>query len=587
MSLTRRRSDRPGPATRRGASRLEELETRQLLAVSFNNYLYPSSGFTATAAIAGGKQSYYNPDNTTTSVKPGNVPVPIIGHPIGIGDQTLASLGNEGKSVTGQDRAGNVYTITVYGPGQVIVSDATPNDGVLDDDIATIQLVGTDPNRTHVIGQVVASQTTDIEQSNPFDQQVTAPSGEVLFNQLIAQKGVGSITLNGFVLAQTVTPPNNGLPNSGTGIFLFGGARNLSFSGVIGQFDLGLSAAPINIMDGDPNNPLPFKPNIRIDSINNTVFNSTSTTTPTGPQTTPTIDLQVNGTIHSLQLGSVTQASEPGSSQFFFPTVGTTGRTAVQTKGIDTMVVSGSAINFTVSQTPQPFTNAVSGVNHIGTAIFGGNADAVALDSAGKIGTLEFAQGLGSPVGLNLVATDSGTPTNLFGYPANGLLGGLVTASSIGNVIAAPSSVTFLTNNNPADIQTLPGFTKYYGKAGKTLNYAGITATGSINGVNVVGDSTQSEIKAGYNLNSALQGQQANQGTSHISNLRIRGDLVDSPVSASYRPGVLGYGAPGSVPGTGSITGKFLGRTYLVGHTTALGNIGSGFFAKYKSAGLP
>jgi hypothetical protein len=161
MSLSRMRPDRPGPARARGrrATPVEVLETRQLL--------------------SGSNFSYYNPADLPNSVKPGNVPLPVIGHPIGIGDQTLASLGNQGKSVTGHDRNGTTWTITVYGPGQVIVSDVT-NDGVLDDDIATIQLVGTTA-ATHVIGQTVQSTTTLNALSSPLDssQQVVAPSGEI------------------------------------------------------------------------------------------------------------------------------------------------------------------------------------------------------------------------------------------------------------------------------------------------------------------------------------------------------------------------------------------------------------------------
>ncbi len=281
------------------------------------------------------------------------------------------------------------------------------------------------------------------------------------------------------------------------------------------------------------------------------------------------------------------QSTEPGAGQFFFPTVGSTGRTSVQATAINTLDVSGSATNFTVSKSPQPFQTPTSGVNSIGTAIFGGNADAVGLDVTGKIGHLVFAQGLGSPVGLNLGALQSGTPVNQFGFPASGLLGGLITASSIGSIVAAPADVTMLSSNNPADQTTLPGFTKYYGKAGKTLNFSAITTTGNINSVNVVGDSTQSEIKAGYSVNAAIAGQQPVTGKSNIYRLRVRGDLVDSPISSSYRPGAHGYGSPGSVAGPGSITGIFSGKTYLTGKTTSLGNVGSGFFAKFKSPGLP
>ncbi len=169
MSLSRRRSDRPGLALRRRGSLLEELESRQLL--SGSNY------------------SYYNPDLLPNSVQPGNVPTPVIGHPIGIGNQTVASLGDQGKSVTGRDRNGSVWTITVYGPGQVIVNDVT-NDGVLDDDISTIQLIGTDPNKTHVIGQVTASQTTATSLTGPLQSTsgFNTTTFEPLINQLSASR---------------------------------------------------------------------------------------------------------------------------------------------------------------------------------------------------------------------------------------------------------------------------------------------------------------------------------------------------------------------------------------------------------------
>ena len=55
---------------------------------------------------------------------------------------------NNGKIVSGTDREGDLWTITVHGPGRVIVTDTTPNDGVLNDDINTIQLVGTNLTTT-------------------------------------------------------------------------------------------------------------------------------------------------------------------------------------------------------------------------------------------------------------------------------------------------------------------------------------------------------------------------------------------------------------------------------------------------------
>ena len=109
----------------------------------------------------------------------------------------------------------------------------------------------------------------------------------------------------------------------------------------------------------------------------------------------------------------------------------------------------------------------------------------------------------------------------------------------------------------------------------------------NIGSATIIGDSTQSEIKTGYNVTANLQGIQPTQGSSKIGATRVRGDLVDSVISASYRPGALGYGSPGSVAGPGSITGTFDGHVYFVGNTTALGNLGSGFYAKKKSPGLP
>ena len=75
----------------------------------------------------------------------------------------------------------------------MIVTDTTPNDGVLDDDINTIQLVGTNPKTTYVTGEVRASATN-------------LTTGTIPFNELIATSGVRSIELNGFTLTNQVSP---------------------------------------------------------------------------------------------------------------------------------------------------------------------------------------------------------------------------------------------------------------------------------------------------------------------------------------------------------------------------------------------
>jgi hypothetical protein len=557
MSLTRRRSDRPDPARRRLGSSLEALERRELL--------------------TGGTPRYYQslPDGLPIQTSSVNLTVSNIDHPLGVSDAVVASLGNSGKLVQGRDRAGNQYSIAVHGPGYVIVTDATPNDGVLDDDIDTIQIVGSDPNKTTVIGSVSASA-------------LTLTNGTVLFNKLISENGVKSIVLNGFILTQTVTPPNGGLPNSNTGVFLPAGAHDLEFTGVRAAIDTSQSTQPVNIVIGDPNNPLKYKASVRIDEITNTVFNSTSTVVPTNPQLTPTVDITINGQANNLQFVSATQQTEPGAAQFLFPTVGTTGRTAIQAKGINNLKFVGSAVNVTASQSATPFQGSFTGLSHIGTATFGGNADALALDVSGNIGKLKFNKGLGNPTGLSKAATTYGTPAANIGYPGNGLLGGLVRAKNIGSIKAAPADEILLTSNDPTKIQqNRSGSTTYVPKAGHTLNYAAITASGNIGSATVVGDSTASEIKTGFDLISYNQGLQGTRGPSAIKSISYRGDLVDSAISASYSPSATGYGSPGSVKGPGTIKGTFKGSLYFTGGKTAIGNSGVGFFAKTKSAKLP
>ena len=80
-------------------------------------------------------------------------------------------LNNEGKVVSGTDRAGDKWVITVHGPGKVIVTDTTPNDGVLDDDINTIQLVGT--SLTH---DLCHRQCDRVETTANFNGAMTPPA---------------------------------------------------------------------------------------------------------------------------------------------------------------------------------------------------------------------------------------------------------------------------------------------------------------------------------------------------------------------------------------------------------------------------
>jgi hypothetical protein len=522
---------------------VETLESRQLLTSgSLNNFLNSSL--------------YLPSDYGTAYVAPKSLGVNQIHHPIGSSPAQLATLTNEGKVVTGQDRNGDRWSITVQGPGLVIVTDATPTDGVLDDNIDTIQLVGTNINTTHVIARVQPSAEV-------------LSSGTILFNKLIAQNGVASIDLNGFVLSQTVTPPNGGAPNSNTGIYLQGGVRQLTFQGIDASIDLSQNTQPITISN-----------------ISNTVFDSTSTTVPTGPVTYQTVNVIVNGQIHNMQMVSATQAVIDPALAYLFPIVGTTGRTTVQTTGMDNLTVRGSAINTTFSRASTPFQNGLSGMSKLGSASFGGNADALGIDVNGKVGRLKFARGLGSPVGVSKAATNYGIPAANLGYPANGLVGGLITANSVGSITAAPANSILQTPQDPNQIQILPTYTNYSVRPGSALSSAAIVSSGNIGTTTIVGNATNSEIKSGTNYPSMAAGLQGTRAKSKIGPLKLRGDLVDSVVSATYRPGTAGYGTSGSVAGNGTIRGRFIGQLYNTGGQTILLNKGTGFYAKHKSPTL-
>src|SRR5262249_51729592 len=163
-----------------------------------------------------------------------------------------------------------------------------------------------------------------------------------------------------------------------------------------------------------------------------------------------------------------------------FPIVGTTGRTAVRAQGIGNLSVAGSAINLTVSRRALPFQNSFSGIDHLASARFGGNADAVGLDVPRPIGHPPLARGLGNPTGSPPnVATTWGTPTSIAGYPAYGLLGGLVTGSRIGSITAGPATQKLLTANDPDLVQLyrVGGFTTWYPKAGNALTNAAIVSS--------------------------------------------------------------------------------------------------------------
>ncbi len=563
MRFTRRRSDRSGSVRRKHVSYTESLESRRVLSAAIPSYLSPwiPSDLPVENPVTHQKELLIAQRLNPTSL---NSPL-----------QT-----NEGKIVSGTDLQGDLWTITVHGPGKVIVTDTTPNDGVLHGDINTIQLIGTSPTQTYVTG-LVRDSPSELTQ------------GTILFNELYAATGVKSIELNGFVLSDAVSPS----VSSPTGVFLYGGVKTLSFQDIDAEIDTAAGTSPYQIVIGNGSTPLKTAPSIYLQSINNLVYDSTSTTIPTTPVTTPSVQIIVNGVLKNFDIVSASHGSVVAGYQFEYPVVGTTGRTAVQATAINQVNVAGSAVNFTLSRASQPFSSQTSGLTHLHKAVFGGNADAVGIDVDGRIGKLIFKKGLGNPNGVatgstssgeTLPATTYGAPEGTSGYPASGDLGGVVSAESIGTLQVGSANTLATTAQNPLFVQLAePGFVTWATTPGYSLTNAIVATSGSIGQVQVTGPLLNTEVKTGFDYPSYVAGQEGTRAASSIGKLNVQGDLINSPISASVRAANKHYDRRTNTNGNGSITGTVSGQAIDTGGTTGLGNTGSGVFARHLKGRLP
>lgn len=525
--------------------------------------------------------------------------------PVGSGPRALAQLDNEGRNISGKDREGDEYFLTIHGPGSLIVTDATPNDGALDDDIDTIRIIGAHPRKTYVTGQVLASSRVITD-------------GTVKFNHLISENGVRSIILNGFNLTNTVAAPYAGQPlNVGPEIYLPGGVTVLQFNNIEAAIDPTFNDQPFEVVIGHPTTPIRQRPHIKIGRIFNTVAPADGTAVPNGtPRTDPTVNFLVNGGTRKFEAVSISKRPvlDPGM-EFNEPVVSTTGRTAYRTLDADLVKVYGSARNFVVSRagrpfqpqtgepgvpipttpTTQPFRSPFSGLRRLRRAEFGGPTDAVGLDVDGPIGTLRFRRGIGDPTGATPGDTNLGFNAAQQGYPSFGLLGGQIKASRIHHLGVGPNRLVLQTPQDP-DLMQLgrKGSTTYLARPGQALTSVAITTTGSIDDVHIVGDSTNSQIASGFDYRSYVAGLEPTRGPSAIRRFKQRGNLVDSVVSASYTPGpdgdypgVSAGSASDDVVGPGGVRGQVTGFRFYAGGTTALNYRGAGVFARHKAGHLP
>jgi len=586
MRFMQKRARRRGDLRVRPAVKVEGLERRELMTLPPGSTNFYSFNFIQPRTVNPGTGNNF------------------VSHPIGLSDRVLSKLDNDGRVITGKDRQGDEYTIILHGPGSLIVTDATPNDGSLDDDIDTITIVGSDPHKTYVTGQVTGTARPIVDQN----------TGVVFFNRLIAEKGVQSIILNGFSLTRTVDPIPGQPNNTGPEVYLPGGVKTLSFHDIIVDIDLagnGFGAdQPIDLVIGNPTTPLKQQPTIQLDHIFNTVFDSSVLGQEgTGPRTDATVNILVNGNAHALNIASATARTITGGLEFNFPRIDVTGRTALRALGVNQIKVTGSARNFTASragrpfqaenglnQAPssnvratQPFRNGFSGLNYLNRAEFQGTADGVGLDvSGGKIGRVRFLRGAGSPIGKPLNPTEFGFNSAQAGYPSQNLTGALVVGKSIHKVVVGPSKLILQTGQDPDFAQLdRQGQTKYFARAGQALVNAAIVSSKSIGAVNQVGLSQQSEIAAGYNYRSFEAGLEPVRAGSKIGKFRQRGDLLDSVVSATYRPNDGVYGNGNDTAGPGKIKGNLKGRLYATGAQTVLSNTGAGVYARTKVGHLP
>jgi hypothetical protein len=269
----------------------------------------------------------------------------------------------------------------------------------------------------------------------------------------------------------------------------------------------------------------------------------------------------------------------------------------LQANGVNNLNVHGSAVNFTVSKSPHPFSFSGSGVNYLKKARFGGVSDAVGLDVNGNINRLEFKRGLGNPSGVATAVTSSGQtlPATQYGnvqgstgYPASGYLGGLVVARHIHKLKVGPANYFTQTAQNPLFVQSRErGFPFYQASPGYALSNAVITTSGSIDSATINGSLQNTEIKTGFDYSAYVAGLEGTRGASHIGHLRVNGSLVSSDISATFRPVNKHYTRQTGIAGNGTIRGRVTGQALDTGGTTGLGNTGAGVFAKHLKGRLP
>jgi len=510
----------------------------------------------------------------------------------------LMYLDNSNRVLYGEDREGDEWVITVHGPGEIVVTDVTPNDGVLMDDIDTIQIVGSNPRTTYVTGQVTSS-----------DRVLT--DGMVRFQQLISQNGVNSVILNGFALAQTL-PINedNTVVQPGVGIYLPGGVQTLQIADIEAYNDVSgrYATNSVEIVVGDAAAPLRKAPIIRVGTIYNTMYSSQFDGVPNVPQTTPTVSFEIYGPTHAITTNAITRQMPVAGYEARYPKPGAQGLTTIATTAIGQFQAMGG-VNYTrIARAGNLNISPVNALDQAGLIHIGGTADALSVSSNGPIRSLRLMRGLGDPDGTSTATQYFGTPAGQKGFPAYGYMGGQINAGAINRINIGAANTVMQYSNSPQFIQRTQGVTNYFPRAGAAMTNAAITTSGSMGtkavhtgainhfgkkiqsnatGVLVRGDLVRSEVASGFDYNQFVTGVSPVTGPSVIRGLRMKGSLVDSVISASYAPdpATLDFLQDTDQVSPGAIHGGIYGPglAYDDGRGTALGRLGSGVFARRLS----
>ena len=171
------------------------------------------------------------------------------------------------------------------------------------------------------------------------------------------------------------------------GIFLYGGVQTLRFHDIMAHHrHVGPNTTkPYQISSAIPATPLKVKPSIYLDSIYNSVFDSTAPTTPMlhrrAADDAQRRSSASTGSVQNFSVVSITQSADPAELrdvaargddaagldrgvpqsgpipagyQFFFNVVGTTGRTSLQALAVNNLNVGGKSTNFTAQRDMTP-----------------------------------------------------------------------------------------------------------------------------------------------------------------------------------------------------------------------------------------